>query len=331
MDTTEILRLFPGKSLAFVGLSKNAGKTTAMCQVARVLYGIHQLGLVSIGVDGEKKDDWSGRSKPVVWVPKGGIVATAAPFLSENKESWEILDWMESTSILGPLILARAMEETTATLAGVSSIRQLKMVQTKMWELGVTLLLQDGAYDRRAMSGSSCADGVILIAGASGYPHPQSLAKKVEEWLAGYHLPLFAGKSLLESSRKKEYLLMNANGQKFLSHLEQSSFLAMLTSHAPLEESILFFPGALTIRVYERLSSLGIQTIVLEDPTHLFVPINILRSKRKATVQVLYSPQLLLIGYNPYSADGFVWDPTLVKREIEHVAGAIPVVNFLQY
>lgn len=52
----EILRLFPGKSLAFVGLSKNAGKTTAMCQVARTLNGIHQLGLVSIGVDGEKKN-----------------------------------------------------------------------------------------------------------------------------------------------------------------------------------------------------------------------------------------------------------------------------------
>ncbi|WP_147635469.1 lysine 5,6-aminomutase reactivase subunit KamB [Risungbinella massiliensis] len=328
----EILRLFPGKSLAFVGLSKNAGKTTAMCQVARTLNGIHQLGLVSIGVDGEKKDVWSGRSKPAVWVPKGGVVATAAPFLSEHKESWKILDWMESTSLLGPLIIAKAMEETTVTLAGVTNIRQLQDVQNKMWRLGVTLLLQDGAYDRRAMAGISCADGVILIAGASGYSHPQALAKKVEEWLSSYCLPRFASHALLDSSRKKkEYLLINANGETLLSHLDQNSILAMLCSHASLEESILYFPGALTTRLYERISSFGIQTIVLEDPTHLFVPPNIFQAKEKTSVQVLYLPQLLLIGYNPYSVDGFVWNSTLVKREIELVAKSFPVVDFQKY
>jgi len=72
-------------SLALVGLSKNAGKTTCLNHLicAWQKSGISRpLGITSIGRDGEEEDVVNGQPKPRIFIFSGTYLATAKSSLS---------------------------------------------------------------------------------------------------------------------------------------------------------------------------------------------------------------------------------------------------------
>ena len=62
------------RSLAVVGLVKNAGKTTVVN--ALMAHGASCFGLTSLGLDGEKVDHLTGLAKPRIAPPPGTLEAT---------------------------------------------------------------------------------------------------------------------------------------------------------------------------------------------------------------------------------------------------------------
>ena len=68
------------ESLAIIGLSKNAGKTTCLNHIIAAWQETSQLrplALTSVGRDGELEDILSGNPKPRIYVQTGTLIASA--------------------------------------------------------------------------------------------------------------------------------------------------------------------------------------------------------------------------------------------------------------
>jgi molybdopterin-guanine dinucleotide biosynthesis protein len=68
----ELLR--PHATVTIVGLAKNAGKTTVVNHLLERLDG--RIGLASLGLDGEARDQLTGLAKPRIAPPAGALVLT---------------------------------------------------------------------------------------------------------------------------------------------------------------------------------------------------------------------------------------------------------------
>jgi hypothetical protein len=68
----ELLR--PHATVTIVGLAKNAGKTTVVNHLLERLEG--RVGLASLGLDGEARDQLTGLAKPRIAPPAGALVLT---------------------------------------------------------------------------------------------------------------------------------------------------------------------------------------------------------------------------------------------------------------
>jgi hypothetical protein len=66
----ELLR--PHAAVTIVGLAKNAGKTTVVNHLLERLDG--RIGLASLGLDGEARDQLTGLAKPRIAPPAGALV-----------------------------------------------------------------------------------------------------------------------------------------------------------------------------------------------------------------------------------------------------------------
>src|SRR5665811_1520600 len=71
------------RSLAVIGLVKNAGKTTVVN--ALMANCAHLFGLTSLGLDGERTDHLTGLAKPRIAPPAGTLVATTTPSLTRGE------------------------------------------------------------------------------------------------------------------------------------------------------------------------------------------------------------------------------------------------------
>ncbi len=74
------------RSLAVVGLVKNAGKTTVVN--ALMANCDHLFGLTSLGLDGERTDHLTGLAKPSITPPAGTLVATTGARSSARATRW---------------------------------------------------------------------------------------------------------------------------------------------------------------------------------------------------------------------------------------------------
>ena len=83
------------ESLAIIGLSKNAGKTTCLNHIIAAWQETSQLrplALTSVGRDGELEDILSGNPKPRIYVQTGTLIASAEGALlrSDALGSWKL-------------------------------------------------------------------------------------------------------------------------------------------------------------------------------------------------------------------------------------------------
>ncbi len=103
------LRASGARRIAFLGLAKNAGKTTAL---TAVLAELHQSGVVagatSAGRDGEEFDAITGEPKPRFRVYPGQLVASAATTFESASFPVEELATLPFPTRFGPVQLRRA-------------------------------------------------------------------------------------------------------------------------------------------------------------------------------------------------------------------------------
>ncbi|PTM56840.1 hypothetical protein C8J48_3165 [Desmospora activa DSM 45169] len=329
----------PIQSCAVFGLAKNVGKTTVLNAMAKQaeMEGV-TLGLLSVGVDGEKRDVWSLREKPPIHVPTDGWVATAASLLEPNAGKWE---WVEETGIhspLGPVVIARARTRATVKLAGVNRSRGVAEVLQRMEQLGILLALVDGAYDRKAAGDPWLTDTAVAVAGAALGPSLDAVVERVAEWWSIAALPAVTSPLLQQAGKnaRDRGRLAGVRGGEVVS-LPFSSLLMQQSQWQQTldkpEWTALALPGALTESALALLLGRGSPLdLILSDPTRCFVSRRSLRRWFRMGGKLLYLRPLRLRawGINPVSPDGYTLDSHRLQERIAKIVHPVPIVDVKQ-
>ena len=156
------------RRVAFIGLTKHAGKTTALnAFIAAAEEADKSIGLCSIGLDGERLDTVLGVEKPAVYVPAGTIVASAERALEQTNAKLEWLEELPIPSPLGPVMLARVTAPGQVLLAGVRQRRHVELVMGRLADYHVDFSLVDGAFDRIAAAAPHLVDAAVVAIGAT--------------------------------------------------------------------------------------------------------------------------------------------------------------------
>ena len=164
MERTFAQVLAPYDRIAFIGICKNAGKTTALCHLLDA-WQARRLAITSVGQDGERCDLVTGTPKPEIPVTAGTLLATARGTLPQCQIMFEVLEESGISTPLGEVVLIRALTQGTVRIAGPSMVEQLPPIMERFRFYGAQHTLIDGAAAR--LSPARAAKAVVLCIGAS--------------------------------------------------------------------------------------------------------------------------------------------------------------------
>lgn len=154
------------RRIAFLGLAKNVGKTTAL---VAALASLHRRGVAagttSAGRDGEAFDAITGEPKPRFHVWPGQFVASASSTFDSASFSSSEIGALEFSTRFGRIQLRRADGEGEIEVIGPSTVSQLAETAAALEAAGAEILLLDGAIGRRAFACGRVADGIVLSVG----------------------------------------------------------------------------------------------------------------------------------------------------------------------
>lgn len=326
------------RRVALVGIAKHAGKTTVLnVLIERAELAGQRLGIVSIGVDGERNDAIMGVPKPEVHVPGGTLVASAGDVLTAGTADLSILASTGISSTLGDIYIAEVKQPGTVLLAGIRYAAQVEQVLSQMEELGAGLCLVDGAFDRMMAASPELTDGVVLATGGVVAKTVAEVAQKTRFFLQRFSLPSAneAQAKLFDLAVEKGTLVVGGetDGKDELYVLAQeSSFTAnpQTDPHWPGAEKarVLAVPGAVTDRLLGMLEGLprGF-TLVLSDATHFFASAEAWRKFLRRGGQVVVRKSIRVFGLtvNPHSVTGYDLPRGELLCSVREVAAGVPV------
>jgi hypothetical protein len=324
------------RRVALVGIAKHAGKTTAMnALIEQASLRGRRLGIVSIGVDGERNDAIMGVPKPEVYVPGGTLVASAGDVLNAGTAQLSILASTGISSTLGDVYLAEVKQAGTVLLAGIRYAAQVEQVLGELEQLGADLCLVDGAFDRMMAASPLLTDGVVLATGGVVARTVSEVASKTRFFLHRFALPLadVRAMSLYDLAVEKGALVVGGESADDVFVLQQESTFTANPQTDPNwpgteRAKVLAVPGAVTDRLLKMLEGLprGF-TLVLADSSHFFATMERWRTflRRGGQIVVRRQVQVLGMAVNPHSVAGYDLPRGELLRMIREIAGEIPV------
>lgn len=178
------------KTVAFMGMTKNTGKTVALNHVlARAAEDNCTMGVSSIGRDGEDRDQVFMVPKPPVWVWPGSIVATARATLERAKARTRLLGGTGIASPMGEIMLVQVLQRGEMEVAGASRGSDQLMVVGMLQRCGAERVALDGALGRSQHASPALADGVVLSTGAALGGGITDVLRKTQDRLALLCIP----------------------------------------------------------------------------------------------------------------------------------------------
>lgn len=136
------------------GFEKGSGKTTFLNALLPVARGAGAVAVFSVGVDGGLKDR-SGTAAPEILVEEGDVVLTTDLFARVSSARLEVLETLPGRSVLGRLLLGRAVRRGGVTLVGADNLAALsgavRLVREERWAASSIV---DGAADRVTQLGA---------------------------------------------------------------------------------------------------------------------------------------------------------------------------------
>jgi hypothetical protein len=151
------------RSLAVVGLVKNAGKTTVVN--ALMANCPHLFGLTSLGLDGERTDHLTGLAKPSIAPPAGTLVATTRGSLERSRYAMEALEELPFHTPLGRVVIGRAAGDGAVEVSGPTTLAELRVTVERLQALGAEQVIVDGAINRIGSASPRVSDGVVVATG----------------------------------------------------------------------------------------------------------------------------------------------------------------------
>jgi len=332
-------------SLALVGLSKNAGKTTCLNHLicAWQKSGISRpLGITSIGRDGEEEDVVNGQPKPRIFIFSGTYLATAKSSLSRCDALLDILALTGIRTNFGEVVICKALSDGYVELAGPSQAADLLACEHLLREQDPEMFfVVDGALSRRAQAGGGITQSIILAVGAETSANPDELAEVTAHALSLLNIPALDAKKTMhiQTLLKNQLAIRVVAFPQAIEAAAQTLALPSLVGQAKVIASVLEGnPGTLMLRgaltdtlcksllAEKRFRNL---TLAVEDGTRLFISPGVFRKLFHQGIQLaaLYPLSVQMVCLNPFKADGTPADRTALLNALGHVT-AIPVEDF---
>ena len=152
--------------IAFLGLAKNVGKTTALVAALEELYRLGRaVGVTSAGRDGESVDAITGEPKPRFRIWPGQWLASASSTYASASLPAALVERLPFPTRFGDVEIRRAGGSGEIEMIGPSTATQMRETADAMRNAGAEVVLVDGAIGRRAFAGAKIADGVVLAVG----------------------------------------------------------------------------------------------------------------------------------------------------------------------
>ena len=161
MDIYDLIK--DEERVSFIGMCKNAGKTTVLNEVIKKIHNNNEsILLTSIGRDGEELDLVTNTKKPEIYVYKDDYIATARDLIKYCDITKEIV---ESTGIytpLGEIIIIKALSDGFVQIAGPSIATQMATVCESFKKYSKGKILIDGALERKSIATGKVSNVAIL-------------------------------------------------------------------------------------------------------------------------------------------------------------------------
>lgn len=320
-------KLLGYKSVSFVGMEKNAGKTQTLNYVLNRLrtFSNLKLAISSIGIDGEQVDQVTETAKPEITIYKGTKFVTAQALYSQKEIIADIESVSRQTTALGRLITARAISTGKVLLAGPSGSEQMKrLIDTLSSE--VDLCLIDGALSRMSFGSPCITDAIILSTGAAVSASLPTMVSKTRFIYDLTQLPKYQGDEI-ESLKQKEKGIFALSEGKVIE-LEVPSLLMIDRYKDKIFEhgKRIYISGVLNEKFMQFLCTqkdLNTIEIVIKDFTKNFASSDIIYRflNRGGKLSVLHPTNLIAITANPISPSGYHFNN---EQMLEALSQAIP-------
>ena len=298
------------RSVAVIGLVKNAGKTTVVNALLEAEAGC--LGLTSLGLDGERTDHLTGLAKPRISPPPGTLVATTRGSLERSRYALDELEELPFHTPLGRVVIGRAGGRGEVEVSGPTTLAELRATVERLRAHGAVQVLVDGAINRIGSASPRVSDGLVL---ATGGLVGDTLDEALETTAAAVEmltLPAVddAARAALEPHAAAGHRAVcfgaDGRGTALDLHTVVGEGVTVARQVERLGAAMLFVGGALTqefvddfVRVLPPRRELR---LVVRDATVLVLPpAGVARLlKRGVAVQVLTPLRLLAVTANPF-------------------------------
>lgn len=199
--------------LSLVGLAKNVGKTTATNHIMHTLlteglYQREELGLTSLGIDGEAIDALTSLPKPRYLPESGLLIATAKTCLVQSESEGALFQYcrqLPGRTALGPVFLARVKRSGPVVIAGPTLLEHLRSTLGLFYAYGARLAIIDGAINRLSIASPCLSDACILCTGTSVAASVELTAKYTASMLARLSIPT----TMWQASYRKHYTYLS--------------------------------------------------------------------------------------------------------------------------
>lgn len=330
----EILRY---KSVAIVGLAKNAGKTETLNYILKSAERRGApVGITSIGIDGESTDQVTRTSKPEITLYPGITFVTSEKHYRQRRLTAEIIGLSEETTSLGRLVTGRVEIGGKVILSGPADTSALRRLLKNMEAGGVATTLVDGALSRLSLASPAVTDAMVLATGAALTPSIERIVRHtrfvydmisldaVEEPLRSKLLPITVGVCAVADG--DEVINLNLS-----SVLMPEKIKDRLLAHG----SRLYVAGAVTDKLLLFLRSqknVAETELIVRDFTRIFAePMTVYTFLRKGgRIRVLQRSRLLAVSVNPWSPQGYTVNSELLQDELRKCID-VPVYDVRQH
>lgn len=301
-----LLKFVPesARTLAFTGLAKNVGKTTALVDLLDDLEDDGLVaGLLSVGIDGEQTDRVSGAPKPRIDVGAGVLVATTDSALKHGTAAADVLVATGIRSPLGEVMLARVRRPGRVLLAGVRHAADVRRLRDLLCAHGAARVLVDGAFDRLAACAPETSDATVLAVGMAAASTVDELVRRAAQATRTLRLPV-APAGLRPPSALAEQVAVFRYGA--WQGAGRASLLAGAAFDAADAEAV-FVPGLVSDTVLAGLSASlppGAALVARDATRVLAAPAAFRRFASRRPVYVLEPVHLAVVTVNPTRRDG---------------------------
>lgn len=309
----EIIKQY--NKISIIGMGKNVGKTTVLNEIISQCWGRKNLGITSIGRDGEEQDLVTNTKKPKIYVKRGTIIATARKSLSNCDITKEILHISDIVTPMGNVIIIRALSDGYVDIAGPSYNLQIQKVLELFSEFGAEISIVDGALSRKGSAAATVCQGNILVTGAAVSNKMEDVIEKTLNTVKFLEAPLYNGKFqkiLKENIEHGMGSIIYSDGT--IEKIGGGEFLQPSFTFKELlkkEIELIGIKGAVTDKFIEFImknrNSYKEIDIVSLDGTKFFIgDANIKRAELSGIrFKILEKSNLLLVAYNPISPTGY--------------------------